>query len=224
IDQEHYRHRVDAIYFKAAWSNEFDKNNTYDTTFYMANGDETTCQMMYKDSSFTYCEKDLFQAVTLPYGYEFFNMTVFLPKQGVSIDALMAELSENWSTWWLGGDVKGKLHLPKFKFSWEMELKDVLSALGMGVAFDPLLADFMRIVEPGYPNNLFISKVKHKTFVDVNEEGTEAAAVTSVEMSETSMPQSPFIMRVDRPFVFVIWEEETNTIIFMGRVMEPVYD
>jgi serpin B len=109
------------------------------------------------------------------------------------------------------------LALPKFLLEYDLTLNDVLKALGLAIAFSPDQADFTNMYKQG---GLFISKVKHKTFVEVNEEGTEAAAVTSVEIGETSAGGG-FAMRVDRPFVFVIRENHSGTMLFMGKIVEP---
>jgi serpin B len=113
--------------------------------------------------------------------------------------------------------VESQVWMPKYTLEYELTLNDVLKALGMEIAFDEFNADFSKIYDG--PWNLYISKVKHKTFVDVNEEGTEAAAVTSVEVGVTSMP--PTVM-VNKPFVFAIREKFSGTILFMGRIMNPV--
>jgi len=113
--------------------------------------------------------------------------------------------------------------IPRFKLEYDRELKDDLTALGMGIAFDPNNADFTNMYQVGYGINVFISKVKHKTFVEVNEEGTEAAAVTSVEMEYTSVGDEIFI-RVDRPFVFMIREGESGTILFIGKIVDPTLE
>jgi serpin B len=126
---------------------------------------------------------------------------------------------ESWSEWTTAlHDAQVDLALPKFELSYEIALKDVLSSLGMGIAFIPSEADFTRMYNG--PNDLYISKVRHKTFVKVNEEGTEAAAATSVDVGVTSVPQ--FVQfKVDRPFVFIIRENHSGAIMFMGKIYDP---
>jgi serpin B len=150
-------------------------------------------------------------------------MTIFLPKPEVDIDSLISEFNqENWGTW-LGSFASdsGKLYFPKFTLEYKIKLNDVLTALGMGIAFNPARADFSGIAEVNPLANLFISKVLHKTYIKVDEEGTEAAAVTSVEIGLTALPPAGFVMRVDRPFVFAIRESHSQTILFMGKIVEP---
>jgi serpin B len=145
-------------------------------------------------------------------------MTIFLPCPQKDIDSLIAEFNqENWNRWINSFSKReGTLQFPKFTLEYELRLNEILKALGMAVAFDPLQADFTKMYKG--PENLFISKVKHKTFAKVNEEGTEAAAVTSVEMELTSVGP---LMRVDRPFIFMIRENKSQTILFIGKIVEP---
>ncbi|MCI0696153.1 hypothetical protein L0337_29645 [candidate division KSB1 bacterium] len=155
----------------------------------------------------------------LPYGDGDFSMTILLPSPQTPIDALVADLQHgNWQLWTKSfAKQTGNLSLPKFLLEYDLTLNDVLKALGTAIAFSPDQADFTKMDKQG---GLFISKVKHKTFVEVNEEGTEAAAVTSVEIGRTSIGDA-FAMRVDRPFVFVIRENHSGTILFVGKIVEP---
>jgi len=167
-----------------------------------------------------YFANTTFHAVDIPYGDGLYRMAVLVPISG-SIDDL-AELctSDNWDIW-MDSFVEQEvnLFLPKFKLELAYKLNDVLISLGMGVAFNGALADFSNITET---IGLYISKVKHITFVEVNEEGTEAAAVTSIEMcGSTGEEPLEIFFRADRPFLFVIHETESNSILFMGKVMQP---
>jgi len=158
-----------------------------------------------------------FEAVDLPYGNGAYAMTVVLPAAGKRVDDVAASLQASAWTVWMGqfNDAEVELQLPRFKLGWERELIPDLQALGMRAAFIDGGADFSRMSALG--SQLFISLVKQKTYVDVNEEGTEAAAVTNVGVSLTSMPvRRPFI--VDRPFVFVLRERLSGTILFMGKI------
>ena len=211
---------INAIYFKGTWTTEFDKKDTRDLPFYPAPAETTICKLMVQEGRFPYFENEQIQAIDLPYGNGDFSMTVLLPQPGRSIDSLVASCTAaNWGTW-IGSfaSMKGTVLLPKFKLEYERSLKNDLTALGMGIAFIPEQADFTGINKAGH---LFISEVKHKTFVDVNEEGTEAAAVTSVEIGTTSIGPEGFVLRVDRPFVFVIRDYHSGTLLFMGRIVEP---
>jgi serine protease inhibitor len=209
---------INAIYFKGFWTYQFDKDLTKDDLFTLPDGSKKACKMMKQKGELQYFENADFQAIDLPYGDGDFSMSIFLPHPEKNIDSLIAKFNqENWNLW-IGSFSKHELtlYLPKFTLEYELTLNDVLKALGMGIAFDPLKADFSKMYKG--PESLFISKVKHKTFVDVNEEGTEAAAVTSVGLAMTSVGT---IMRIDRPFVFVIRENKSQTILFIGKIVEP---
>ena len=211
---------INAIYFKGTWTYEFDKDLTMDDWFTRPDGSQVPCKMMVQEAPFHCLSTNNFQAVDLPYGNGNFSMTIVLPYPNTDIDAFISELNnENWDQWTENfSEDEGRLWLPRFTLAFEMTLNDVLKALGMEIAFDPPRADFTGMNREG---GLFISNVKHKSFVDVNEEGTEAAAVTSVEIGRGSEPPSGFWMRVDRPFLFMIREHESQTILFMGKIVEP---
>jgi serine protease inhibitor len=210
---------INALYFKGTWLYEFDPDDTKPAPFYLGDGAQTEVRMMSQRSEFHYYAHDLFQAIDLPYGNEKFSMTIFLPNQGVHIDNLISQINEQtWSNW-INGFPEAKsevnLYLPKFTVEYEKSLLDVLISLGMGIAFSDA-ADFTGINRNG---GLLISDVTHFTYVDVDEEGTEAAAVTVVEIRVTSGGTPT--MRIDRPFFFVIRENQNDTILFMGKVMDP---
>ena len=159
-----------------------------------------------------------FHAVDLPYGNDAYSMTVVLPNDGRNIDAVASSLqSASWTqSVTQFRDAEVDLHLPRFKLAWERGLIPDLEPLGMRAAFVPGGADFTRLSPAG--RDLYINVVKQKTYVNVNEEGTEAAAVTNVGISVTSMPvRVPF--RVDRPFIFVLRERLSGTILFMGKIV-----
>ena len=214
---------INAIYFKGTWTYEFDKSQTKDDMFTLPDGSKKPCKMMTQESEFQYFENDDFQAIDLPYGDGDFRMTIFLPRLEKDVNSLIAELNqENWNRW-ISSFQKQELtlQLPKFTLEYEIKLNDVLGALGMEVAFNPSLADFTKMYKKEEVGaNLYISNVKHKTFVEVNEEGTEAAAVTSVEMTLESVQIKP-LMRIDRPFIFAIRENHSGTILFIGKIVEP---
>jgi serpin B len=207
---------INAIYFKGTWTYQFDPQDTTDETFHAPAGDKTV-KMMHLNGDLSYQQKADFQAVNLPYGHELFSMTVFLPSGGQSVDDLAVRLTgANWAAWMQGFEVEEvDLSLPRFELEYEQVLNDVLIALGMGVAFS-MAADFTGINPAG---GLFISAVKHKTYVKVNEEGTEAAAVTSVEISKGV--STPITMRIDRPFLFVIHDKHSKAMLFMGKIVDP---
>lgn len=212
---------INAIYFKGEWSDPFDPDMTGNRDFNLPDGSVKEIPVMIKNDDFRYLETDDFQAVSLPYGKnERVSMYIFLPASNSSLDQLYGKMNLlNWKRWIASfGSMEGEVGLPRFKFEYETSLKDALAALGMAIAFDESAADFSGM-HP-VPPSLYISEVKHKTFIEVNEEGTEAAAVTSVEVGMTAMPET-FSMIIDRPFFFAIADDMTGTILFMGSVLNP---
>ncbi|MBC7186321.1 MAG: serpin family protein [Calditrichaeota bacterium] len=208
---------INAIYFKGTWTRKFDPDLTRDDQFTAADGALVPCRMMAQEGEFSYFEDEEVQAVDLPYGNRMFSMVVVLPKGGVSLQALSGTLdAERWNQW-MGrfATRKGSLQMPKFKLAYEASLKRALAALGMAEAFSDT-ANFTRINPRG---GLYISEVKHKSFVEVDEKGTEAAAVTAVVIGVTSVDPSFFVMRVDRPFLFAIRERHSGAILFIGRIL-----
>lgn len=212
---------INAIYFKGTWAYEFDKKLTVDDRFFLPDGSDGRCKMMNQKGEFPYFENAAFQAIDLPYGDGDFSMMVLLPRMQADVDSLIAEFNEeDWNKWIAAlSKREGELQLPRFTLEYGVKLNDVLSALGMGIAFDPTRADFSNLYKDR--KDVHISRVKHKSFVEVNEEGTEAAAVTSVEVGITSVQPTGFWMRVDRPFVFAIRENRSGTILFIGKIVDP---
>ena len=205
---------INAIYFKGNWQDEFDPSRTRQGIFHLSNGSEQRVQMMRREGEYPYLRGENFEATSLPYGDGQMSMYIFLPDRNSNLNKFMRTLNEaNWEDWLSQfQDRQQEMVLPRFKLEYEVRLNDTLEALGMGIAFGGS-ADFS-----GMGPNLFISEVRHKTFVEVNEEGTEAAAVTAV-VGVKSLPPS---FRVDRPFFFTIYDAETQTILFMGTVTEPM--
>jgi len=216
IKPDHVMFLINAIYFKGVWTYQFDPARTKDDFFVTLGGSKQSCRMMHLKSDFSYFENASFQAIDLPYGDAGFSMTILLPKARTPIDSLIAALTpETWADWTDGfRTTKVELAMPKFTTQYEIKLNNLLAALGMGAAFTDF-ADFTRMYAPG---GLRIDEVKHKTFVKVDEEGTEAAAVTSVGVVETSLPQI-ISMRIDHPFVFAIRENHSRTILFIGKMV-----
>lgn len=207
---------INAIYFKGTWTYQFDPELTFDDEFHLSDDTVVPCKMMHQENDFQYSNNDTFEAIDLPYGNGQFSMTIILPHHGKSIDSLIAEITPEKWVQWMGtfSEKQLTLQMPKFTLEYELKLNDVLTAMGMGIAFSND-ADFSGINGIG---GLLISQVKHKTFLKVDEEGTEAAAVTMVEVGYTSMGP---IMRVDRPFLCVIHEKESGTILFIGKIAHP---
>ena len=216
---------INAIYFKGIWKYEFDESDTEEMPFYLSDGNTKDVPMMVQEASFNYLSNDIMQAVEMPYGAGNYSMVILLPQYNKTTDDIVDQLSnENWNSWLseFYEAEKVQIHLPKFRFEYKNQLNDELKNMGMEIAFDPDNADFSKI-NPAW--QLFISRVIHKTFIEVNEEGTEAAAVTAVEMGTTSIGEETFIpFYVNQPFIFAIKEKYTNSIIFIGKVMEPEYE
>lgn len=205
---------INAIYFKGNWQDEFDPSRTRQGIFHLMDGSEKQVQVMRREGQYPYLRGENFEATSLPYGNGRMSMYIFLPDRNSNLNKFMRNLNEaNWEDWLSQfQDRRQEMVLPRFKLEYEANLNDTLEALGMGIAFGGG-ADFS-----GMGPNLFISEVRHKTFVEVNEEGTEAAAVTAV-VGVKSLPPA---FRVDRPFFFTIYDAETETILFMGTVTEPM--
>jgi serpin B len=214
---------VSAIYFQGAWERPFTVESTQDLPFTLADGSQKQVATMYQSGRFSYLKGGNFQAVQLPYVGDAMYMTVMLPDEGTTASQLAEGLtSETWRELPMQFTSKeGKLFLPRFKLEYGVSLSDSLKQLGMDIAFDANRADFsgMRPIPP----NVFISNVRHASFVEVNESGTEAAAATVVEMGVTSMQPADesFTMTVDRPFVVAIVDRQTNSPIFLGIVAAP---
>ena len=217
IDPNDVMFLINAIYFKGNWREKFDPAQTQDATFHASGGDQTV-RLMHRHAKMLYTETPTYQAVDLPYGDSAFTMTVVLPKTGTNVESLVASLDAGaWQTLATSlrtGDID--LSLPKVKMSYARSLIPDLQGLGMIIPFMGGSADFTRMSTRG--RDLYISSVRHKTYVDINEEGTEAAAVTSTGISVTSAPVTT-VMRVDRPFVFIIRERLSGTVLFMGKVV-----
>ncbi|AUT03721.1 proteinase inhibitor I4 serpin [Nostoc sp. CENA543] len=211
---------VNAIYFKGQWSEKFDVSQTKSQPFYISSTQQKQHPMMSQKGEYKYYENEQFQAVSLPYGQNGkVSLYVFLPKPNSNLKAFSQNLNaENWDKWMSQfRQREGSIKLPKFQTDYDITLNDALKALGMGEAFTEQ-ANFS-----GMGKNLAISQVRHKTFVEVNEEGTEASAATSVGIVATSIkqPETPFNMVVDRPFFTAIRDNQTGSILFMGAINDP---
>jgi serine protease inhibitor len=217
IEDDQVMFLINAIYFKGSWRTRFDPARTVTAPFHAAGGDQSA-KLMRREGTIRWLQTPTFEAVDLPYGNGAYAMTVVLPAAGVRVDDVAASLQPSAWTTWMGQfhDADVDLQLPRFKLEWQRELTPDLQALGMHAAFEDGGADFTRM-STTLGTRLFISLVKQKTYVDVNEEGTEAAAVTNVGISLTSAPvRRSFI--VDRPFLFVLRERLSGTILFIGKI------
>ncbi len=209
---------INAIYFNGTWTYQFDSADTEEAQFHLANDEKKSVKMMKSTISLPYFENETLQAVRIPYGHNLFNMTILLPKENQDIETLFTSLNNNEFNTLLGKmeKVQLSLGLPRFKLEYEKILNDVLIALGMSEAFSGQDADFSGIREA---KDIYISRVKHKSFIEVDEKGTESAAVTSVEIRELSGPTE---MLINRPFLFFIHDTNSKTLLFMGKITNPI--
>jgi serine protease inhibitor len=218
IDPASVMFLINAIYFKGQWKYKFDKKNTANENFFPEDGSTVSVEMMHGiEMDLPYYRNEKFSMIDIPYGDSIFSMTIILPEYNYRVDDVIKELSINsWE------DIKSKMSttkidvgIPKFKIEYKEYLKPILKELGMLKAFQPGIADFSKI--SGY-HDLYIDEVIHQSYVEVDEAGTEAAAATVVVINVTSTGNS-FI--ANRPFIFLIRENKTNSILFMGTMMNP---
>ncbi len=219
IPDEIVMYLINATYFKGAWRTQFDPEKTEEEAFRLADGSTIQVPMMTQteDVYHPYLRTEQFTAVDLAYGDSLYSMTLLRPNEGTSVATLVDSLdAEMWTrvTQEMKSRELSRVKVPKFTLRYEKTLGDILSNLGMDIAFDPKRANFRDIADA----SLFISKVKHKTFLRVNEEGTEASAATSVGVGATSVPPS---IVLDRPFVLAIRENHSGTVLFLGVIANP---
>ena len=210
---------TNAIYFNAAWQYQFEESLTSDSPFHLLNGQDVTVPMMKQTESFGYTAGEGYQAVEQQYDGGELSMVIILP-DSVEYDSFEDRLSAEKAN-----EIINSLHytqvelaMPKFEFESEFKMRDTLSQMGMPVAFS-LGADFSGMTGE---KDLYIDQVIHKAFVSVDETGTEAAAATAVDMKLTSEPAEPVKVTINHPFIFFIRDIETSTILFVGRIMNPV--
>jgi serine protease inhibitor len=211
---------LNAIYFKGIWSKEFNPKSTVIQSFFRKDGSSVSVPTMMRLDTLDYGSNELFSAIRMPYGYGDYNMFVFLPHEGKTPDNLVSQLNQdNWSKWMkqFKETQNVEIRMPRFKFAYEIKLNDVLTEMGMGIAFTGA-ADFTGINKAG---GLNIDYVKHKTFVEVNEEGTEAAAVTIVAIEKNLAGPEKVYFNVNRPFLFAVTEKSSGAILFLGTVRDP---
>ncbi|MBP7508167.1 MAG: serpin family protein [Prolixibacteraceae bacterium] len=225
VNPLHVMFLVNAVYFNGVWQSEFKKSDTFKSDFYKEDGTKLEVDMMKKKDTVNYFYndqfKDLFTAVELPYGRGNFNMVILLPGENKTCNDVIEKMTpDNWHIWMDSFRNKDEVSvwLPKFKDEYKIKLNDVLTEMGMGIAFNGK-ADFSGINGEG---GIYIDYVQHNTFIDVNEKGTEAAAATVVAIKEmAALPENEF--HVNKPFIFAITEKETNAILFIGKMKEPKY-
>lgn len=224
IPPEMVMYLIDAVYFKGAWEKPFDPKQTMPREFTVFDGKKKEVPFMQRAGEFETFKAEKFEAVRLPYGTGRIGMFVFLPNGGVPVGEVVKQLdAKNWDGWIPKiKKLEGSVALPKFKAEYSAALKDTLAMLGMGEAFDPDKANFSGMAAD---MKLYLTSVGHKTFVEVNEEGTEAAAVTDVGVGVTAAPAPPkerleFV--ANRPFVYGIVDQQTGTVLFLGIMGDPV--
>jgi serpin B len=215
---------TNGIYFKGDWEEKFDYDLTEDSNFFISSDDSIEIQMMKHTGVFKYAKIESLQILEIPYADNELSMIAILPKDTEGIGALERNLSsENLNIWKSKmGSTKVLAHIPRFKILSSFDLSDALVSMGMIDAFNSRDANFNGIA-PRNDDPLFLSTLIHKAFVEVNEEGTQASAATSViatdeiSLNDTQIP----VFRADHPFIFLIQENQTGSILFMGRVSEP---
>ena len=211
---------TNAIYFKGGWTHKFRESSSADAAFYVTGEREVSVAMMFQSDDLKYCDSDGVQCLELPYGqHKYLSMLILLPKSKDGIVELEGKLTnenlEAWTSQMSSREVE--VYLPKFRMDSEFELKTTLESMGMKLAFQSSAADFSGM---STREGMFISAAIHKAFVDVNEEGTEAAAATGIQMKSEAARLSA-VFRADHPFVFLIRDNRTKSILFLGRVTDP---
>jgi serpin B len=218
IEKSHILFLINAVYFNGEWSSRFDKSKTTDAPFFLADGASVNVKMMQQKEDFQFYSGENYSALRLPYGDKSFAMTLILPEGSEDVNGLVNNLGNGlWDQ--LVEPVSESevdVYLPRFKVECTFDLIPALKAVGMERAFYDVYG-FRNIAD----DDIIISDVRHKTFIEVDERGTEAAAVTSIGFELSSMPMV-HVFRVDRPFVFVISEMETGAILFAGKVENPL--
>jgi len=216
---------LNAICFKGTWESQFNKSSTLDAPFKVSAGKQVTARLMYQKSDFQILEKQDFQAALIPYRGKDLSMIIFLPREVDGLAKLEKQLTSQNLRQWLEELEKApiqkiELFIPKYKLETGYDLVPPCKAMGMLDAFDSSgKADFSGM---GWPKGkLWISQIKHKAFVEVYEEGTEAAAATAVGIQTTAVRRSYPIFRADHPFLFLIRDNQTGSFLFMGRMIDP---
>lgn len=210
---------INAIYFKGQWKLQFDKSLTIDEAFFISGNSQVTVPMMKKKKEYKVFEGNGFKIAEFPYGQGNYVMDVILPDEKQGLNSTLTLINSRDYELWVNQMTEREIEVsfPRFKYGFKRTLKDILSDMGMGIAFTDN-ADFSNISEQ---YDLLLTDVAHQTFIETNEEGTEAAAATVVTVGVTSMPPPPLEFRMDHPFLYIIRETSTNAILFMGRVSNP---
>jgi serpin B len=217
---------TNAVYFKGDWTDPFRKNQTKDEDFQLSPEQAVKAPLMHARHHFRYASVDGLQVLELPYGDQSLSLVALLPAKKDGLAELEQQLTfANWQKWTQGLVSQDVIvFLPRFKTSTQFELKSMLQSVGITSAFNPQTADFSGMTGG---KDFYISAVLHKAYVDVNEEGTEAAAATGIIMRATAMrvpnPQPPPVFRADHPFVFAIRDNRNGAVLFIGRLADPTH-
>ncbi len=208
---------INAIFYKGSWTYQFDPTKTADATFTTSTGNTVSCKLMNQENTYAYYATDQVQVIDLPYGDCSFSMTIILPKIGSSIDQYTASLTQQQWNILIGNldSTRVILSMPKFTMEFDKSLNSELTALGMGIAFSSA-ANFSNLAN----GPLFVSEVHHKTYLEVDEEGTTAAAVTSISVGTSVRTETP-MMTINHPFILAIREHSSGTILFIGKIVNP---
>ena len=225
ISAEVVSYIINTAYFNGVWKYKFESDKTETRDFYKQDGSKTpVSSMKMARKNFQYLENGLFQAVKLPYGADQkYSMVVLLPKEP-GVNTLLGKFDViSWQNWLASFEEKeGTLYLPKFKLEYNGKMSPILKSMGLVLPFDPEKADFSKLSADGLSKDFYVGDVLHKTYIDVNEEGTEAAAVTVIEIAPTATEpkpgSGPFIMDVNKPFFFAVINEETQANLFVSIV------
>lgn len=220
VMDDHVMFLINAIYFKATWTYRFDKAATKPGDFMMTDGNIVSREMMFSDKlKFLHSYDDQVQLINLPYGNQQFYMSIILPNENSELEEVIQEMTaERFANLIQQADTSGAhLYIPKFKLEYEIVLNNSLTELGMPKAFKDADFSALFVTSP----SIYIDKVNHKTFIEVDEEGTEAGAATSVELTWLSANPSPRTIKVNRPFLFFIMEKSTQSVLFAGKVLDP---
>ncbi|MDZ7725568.1 MAG: serpin family protein [candidate division KSB1 bacterium] len=213
---------LNAIYFKANWKYQFDSENTDQDNFYLSDGSAVPCHMMEIKSKFDYYADKHMQAIDLPYANEHYAMTILLPGNPAALDSLLMHINQSELNRITGAMQPDSINvfLPKLELEYEKSLVDALQSMGMQLAFGG--ADFSRLIQE-LKSQIFIKKVRQKSFLKLEETGTEAAAATVVVMmyrGDNSGAEEEIYMHIDHPFLLVIREKRSGTILFCGKIIQ----
>ncbi len=213
---------VNTIYFNAIWKYEFDSTLTFDGKFYLENGSDIDCKMMRKSKvDLNIFKNTTFTLAELPYGDGLFNMVILLPSEDKTVNDIIESIKTSELDSFINNSSAKSvdLEIPKFKMAYKQDLNSVLITMGMPTAFSDE-AEFPNLFNE-INSKLIISRVKHKTYIEVDEKGTEAAAATAVVIELTALPENE-VLFLNKPFIFLIRENTTGVILFAGKLMQPI--